>query len=451
MSCEEAINLISARIDHELSADDRLRLEAHLAECADCRATAEAMQIQDAELVRTFAPRRQAAAAVAGRVAGQFTMQRRRAWWVLVIVSAAAGFLLAVLLFKPWQRMIQPEPREVANNSTKAPALTTVGALDIATGAVEIQPPGGTWQPMATGGRVPEGCRIRTGAGVRCEFAMDDRSQVRIDQNSELLLRSPRHIELARGQLWSSVAKRPDPFQVVMSDTTITALGTKFDVNRRPEQIELAVVEGSTKVVSAGMERVVPEGRVVQIRGGSATEVKFNPRDPRPAVEAATQWMDEVLMRKNADDPEVAARINDLMAHLGQEKLEVFGSNEIRALGDHCVVPLTRYIQSPRSGQDDFRRQEAARIIADVAQPWCTPYLIELLSDRDGEVRAAAADGLHRLTGTYLGRPLEYWRSGLHTDNEEAVRKWKQWWDEHKDRYPAVPQQPRTQPETKSL
>jgi len=40
MSCEEAINLISARIDHELSADDRLRLEAHLAECADCRATA---------------------------------------------------------------------------------------------------------------------------------------------------------------------------------------------------------------------------------------------------------------------------------------------------------------------------------------------------------------------------------------------------------------------------
>ena len=53
MNCEEAANLICARIDGE-PADDgaAVVLDAHLAECAGCRATAEAMQLQDAALVR---------------------------------------------------------------------------------------------------------------------------------------------------------------------------------------------------------------------------------------------------------------------------------------------------------------------------------------------------------------------------------------------------------------
>src|SRR5438067_9191784 len=142
MQCEESLNLISARIDRELSGDDRMRLEAHLTECADCRATAEAMQLQDARLVRAFVPRRQAAAAVAGRVATHVSqVQRpRRAWWLPVFISAAAGFLLAILLFQPWKKMIEPDRQLVSTNPTSAPVVATVGGLDVATGAVEIQP-----------------------------------------------------------------------------------------------------------------------------------------------------------------------------------------------------------------------------------------------------------------------------------------------------------------------
>jgi len=436
MQCEESLNLISARIDRELPADDRLRFEAHLAECADCRATAEAMQLQDAQLIRAFVPRRQAAASIAGLVAAQVTtVQRpRRAWWAPVFISAAAGFLLAVLLFQPWKKVIEPEKSDFVKGPTTAPALVTVGGLDIATGAVEIQLPGGQWQPMATGGRVPEGARVRTGRGVRCEFAMDDHSQVRVDQNTEIVIRTSRHIELARGQVWSSVARQPTPFQIAMADTTVTAVGTRFDVKRDPDQIVLAVVEGSTRVKTAELEQLVPEGRVLKIAGGRATEL-----EAREVLENVTNWTNEILMKKSPDDPEVVARINDLLAHLAQEKVEVLGANEIRALGDHCVIPLTRYIQSPRSRGDEFKRQEAARIIADVAQPWCIPYLIELLSDKDGEVRAAAAEGLRRLTGTTLGRPSEEWRRGLSADNDSAVRRWKQWWAEHKGRYPGIP------------
>jgi hypothetical protein len=47
-------------------------------------------------------------------------------------------------------------------------------------------------------------------------------------------------------------------------------------------------------------------------------------------------------------------------------------------LGDHCVLPLTRYIQSERSrgpGRQS-KRASAARILADLPQPWSIPDLL---------------------------------------------------------------------------
>ena len=93
MECEEAIELISARVDGELATEDARRLEAHLAICAECRATAEAMSLQDAQLVRAFAPKREAAANVAGRVVvAQARTGRPRwtRWWVPIGAAAAA-------------------------------------------------------------------------------------------------------------------------------------------------------------------------------------------------------------------------------------------------------------------------------------------------------------------------------------------------------------------------
>src|SRR5437868_1195752 len=68
MNCEEALNRISAAVDHEMAPDEQARLEAHLAECPGCRATADAFRVQDEELRRTFEPRRQAVALLAERV-----------------------------------------------------------------------------------------------------------------------------------------------------------------------------------------------------------------------------------------------------------------------------------------------------------------------------------------------------------------------------------------------
>ena len=104
-------------------------------------------------------------------------------------------------------------------------------------------------------------------------------------------------------------------------------------------------------------------------------------------------------------------------------------------MGDHCVVPLTRYIQSDRSKEDSERRRKAARILSDSAQPWCIPYLIELLSDRDGDIRATVAAGLTRVAGTTIGSDQQ-WRQGSAAERERFISDWQHWWTENKENIP---------------
>src|SRR5205807_6394125 len=107
MDCDQVLALLMADIDRETPSEDRVRLGAHLQECAACRASADAFRLQDADLRRLFATRRRAAAAVADRVIAQLPASpvrvRRRLPWLPILVSAAAGFLLAVLVFRPWE------------------------------------------------------------------------------------------------------------------------------------------------------------------------------------------------------------------------------------------------------------------------------------------------------------------------------------------------------------
>ena len=79
MDCEQALALLHAHMDRELQPDDRPRLEAHLRDCASCRANADAYRLQDADLRRAFTSRRQASAAVANRVIMHLRANSRRA------------------------------------------------------------------------------------------------------------------------------------------------------------------------------------------------------------------------------------------------------------------------------------------------------------------------------------------------------------------------------------
>ena len=71
MTHDEAIQLLSARIDSPLSIDQQHALDAWLAESPDHPILAEAFQTQHGELRTAFEPRREAASRTASAVARQ--------------------------------------------------------------------------------------------------------------------------------------------------------------------------------------------------------------------------------------------------------------------------------------------------------------------------------------------------------------------------------------------
>jgi hypothetical protein len=438
VDCERALNLVSARVDREIGPDDAAALNAHLADCPACRAAEDAFRLQDADLRRAFAPRRAAAERVAQRVIARLpagpTWPLPRLPWLTILLSAAAGFLLAVAVFRPWQPpppAANPQPQAERNPPQPRPTVV----LALTTGAVEVLAPGqDAWKPLAGGSPVEVGSRVRTPPEVRCEFQTPDGTEVRLNGDTELAFRAPRQLDLARGQILANVLAGAVPFEVQVADATVTALGTQFDLWAQPAETRLSVLEGQTKVRGPGADTVVETGQVAKIVNGRVTDLQHGQNLLR-----ATAWVEELLVLKQRDDKELAQRVNDILAQIGSTKESSFSDEQIRKLGYHCVVPLTRFIESDRSRNQPDRRARAARLIADLAQPWSIPDLIDLLADDEGEVRFHAARGLVRLVPDEVPMAPERWRDAPAGERERALEEWRHWWQQNKGRYPRMP------------
>jgi hypothetical protein len=436
MDCDQAMTLLSSTLDAPLAPDEQVQLDAHLAQCPACRATGEAFRLQDADLRRAFAPRRQAASALAERVIAQLgaipPKPRTLPRWLPMLFSAAAGFLLAVGIFRPWEKHVTPPPKP---DDTPLVLPETV-QLALATGPVEVMPPKETaWKSFACPSDVAVGCRVRTPAETRCEIHTKDGSEVRLNGGTELTFETGRQLDLAEGQMLATVAKAATPFEVKVLEATVTAVGTQFDLWRKPEETTLTVLQGSTRVSGVGSDATVSTGEAARIANGQVAKYPVND------LIRATRWVNEILVLKGRNNPELAKRVDDLFAQIGASKTSYMSEEEIRALGDHCVLPLTRFIQSDRSraAGEQHRRVEAARILADLAQPWSIPDLIEMLGDDDKDVRFFAAKGLERLTGESHGREPAAWRDQPRQELEGTLKEWRNWWQKNKDRYPRTP------------
>jgi hypothetical protein len=440
VDCERALNLVSARLDREVRPDDAAALDAHLADCPACRAAEESFRLQDGDLRRAFAPRRAAAERVAQGVIARLpagpTWPLPRLPWLTILLSAAAGFLLALAVFRPWQAppavVTAPAPQAHANPTPPRPTVL----LALATGAVEVLAPGqDAWQPLTGGGTVEVGSRVRTPPEVRCEFHTPDGTEVRLNGDTELAFRAPRQLDLARGQILANVLAGAVPFEVQVTDATVTAVGTQFDLWSQPAEARLSVLDGQTKVRGPwGGDTVVETGQVAKIVNGRVTDLHQGHN-----LLQATAWVQELLVLKRRDDKELAQRVNDILAQIGMTKESSFSDDEIRSLGDHCVLPLTRFIQSDRSRGRPDQRVRAARLIADLAQPWSIPDLIDLLADDDAEVRFSAARGLARLVPEEQPLSPAACRDASAGEREEAIKKWRTWWEKNKGRYPRMP------------
>jgi hypothetical protein len=447
MDCNEAIHLISAEIDGEGEPGGKPALDDHLTSCPACREARESLVAQDGELRRLFTTRREAARELAVRVVADLRRTspgaRVRSWFP-IILSAAAGFLFAAFIFYRPQATPQPTPGagmvKAPPSGTGAPAapgekVSPEPSLDLAlsTGVVDVQAPGQSgWAPASQGSRFPVGTRVRTGGKVLCEFRTPDGSEVRLNGDTELVFRSARRIELARGQVFSSVAHDPEPYlvEVPSHQAAVKALGTRFDIQCKVSETVLTVVEGVTQVAGREGKELgrIEVGETAKIVQGRLTE-----KNKVGQLELATRWINEILALKGPDNEEFKKRIDSLMAQLGETKMSYLCEEEIVALGDHCVVPLSKFIQSDLARNDQAKRINAARILQKIAPRWAAGELIRNLENKEPEVRYWMAKALERLTRESRGLKPEDWRNLPQSSRQNALKEWQEWWDENRE------------------
>jgi ferric-dicitrate binding protein FerR (iron transport regulator) len=464
LDCRQTQDSLGRWLDGELEADVVAALECHLVECDACRRQADQVRRKHEQLQAAFAPRRAAARQVANAVVaalpkekppsgGMVTSSRptvvRRT--VHLLLAAAAGFLVALLLFRPWEQAAVDGRRAEVNdgktNGTDAnpnsrdftirPAAAgenDIAQLSLATGSVEYAPKAGAdFFACPEDATFESGAVLRTPASTRCEVNLEGAVRVRLNETTEMRLAGRRRLELIRGRLWLEVRSASEPYTVKTDKLTITAENATLDCRADPPQTTVLVLEGSASVQGDRWQEVVAQGEQLTVAGDERKKER-PPVDP--VVE--TRWVQNLLILKGADDEELSRRIDRLWAQVGRAKMTHLYESEIRSLGGRCVTPLACYIQSPESQKEHDRRVAAARLLADVAQVESIPELIELLSDEDGEVRFYAATALKRLTGKDFGRPPEDWQGSPWTTCQPTANQWQSWWQTAKGRYPGM-------------
>lgn len=165
-----------------------------------------------------------------------------------------------------------------------------------------------------------------TGIGEQKSFALPDGSVVLLNAASTVRVKytdSHRDIQLHSGEALFTVAKNPQrPFRVLTDSTVVQAIGTRFNVRRRSDDVTVTVVEGKVAVTAAAdggaaLELPAPlengAGPWVPVAAGQRARVEqsnapitVNAVDP----ELDTAWRERRLVFDSRPLAEVAAEFN---------------------------------------------------------------------------------------------------------------------------------------------
>jgi hypothetical protein len=434
-------------------------LEEHANKCEFCQAylnTEEFVSEQDDETLRTALAEPQAAARVAERVIEQLASPQLLAilkrkptstWatWLVPLLTLVAGFLLALFVL--------PQPEKKAD-PTQSPVVqvppVSIAHFVAATGPVEMfDDKQQNWVPIQQDKLkymlCPSDTRLRTTADVRCELQTGEGCVIRLNDQTEVTLRGSSSIELSQGQVW---CRSPRETKLEVRVTAVNAANEKQPKSEQPSMwsvgpscvmtgiqpaghVQVVNSEGEINLRTATGEQRLDPGQVAEISNGEIT---------RPARRVdpllSTRWMQPLLVQRGPHDAELKQRVDTLLAQIGQSKIATLYEQEIRSLGEHGVLPLVRFIQSPLAEKDPVRRNAAMELTADLAPVWLIPDLIDLLEHSDSYVRRQAAATLHRLTGLNMNLSPDDWREKPNEGQTAALTEWRNWWAAHREQYP---------------
>lgn len=478
MNCAEFKSRWQAWLAGETDEAVTSALEEHVEHCAHCQQlleSANAVANEEEQTMRTALAEPAAVARVAERVmAGLVVPTAAKAdvgttlppasatknptsWstWLVPLLTLVAGFAVAMFIMR-----LEKNPdalQKIGGGFTglqpvapKLEPLMPVAHLVAATGRVEFyDKKRQDWVAIdATKSfACPTDSRVRTTPDVRCELVTGDGCTIRMNDKTEVTLLGSSSIELQKGQVWCR-SPRETQLEVRIAEAggvdlkqPKSALPTMWCVGpscvmteiEQAGNVQVLNSEGEINVRTASGEQRLGPGQMAEISADG--QVTKPARHVDPVV--STRWMQPLLIARGPDDAELKQRVDTLLAQIGRTKIATLYEQEIRTLGEHGVLPLVRFIQSPLAENDPVRRHAAMEIAADLAPVWLIPDLIDLLGHSDPQIRRQAAATLRRLTALDMNMSPAAWQEKPNDDQAAAREDWKTWWAKHRDQYPS--------------
>ena len=420
MNCDQLKQSINAYVDSQVSSEIRADIEMHIQQCHACRQLAEELKQLDNQLRDAIRGDRPSTRSVADRVINQLSVQQREAkpsnlhFWNLVM-AMAAGFLLALIVWKPWEKEVIHQPLVLPSESVAVP----VAQLAVATGPVEVSTDSKNWLQCRPSSSLNAGDMLRTANSELCEIQTQEKATIRMASDTRVCIVDDDNVKLEQGRLWCSTEPNQKRLDVTTPHGCVSFLG-KCDIQQSSSTTEILLIEGEASVKSKTDEKAMSAPQCFRIVDSKVIEAPL--LDPF----FATSWINDLLVEKGESNPELDHRVNRLLADIGRAKMKNLYESELRSLGPSCAKPIGQFIIScPDSPGETWRRQNAARILADVAGKRAIPELLQLLNDSNGEVRFHAARCLIRLTGQRFGKNAQAWRTMQPKDRESIIKKWK--------------------------
>lgn len=150
--------------------------------------------------------------------------------------------------------------------------------------------------------------QYETALGEQRQVTLCDGTRVTLNTASKIevrLRKSCRNVRLVQGEALFEVAQDAKrPFDVNAGDATVRAVGTQFNVDTRPQQTTVTVVEGRVAFVSGQVPVLIAGDRLVVTAAGTAT-ISHGVN-----VEAALAWTRNQLVFENRPLGEVAEEFN---------------------------------------------------------------------------------------------------------------------------------------------
>lgn len=207
---------------------------------------------------------------------------------------------------------------------------------------------------------------LATATGQRAEHRLSDASVVTLAADSGVLVRysrEARDIALTKGDAMFDVSKDAKrPFRVQAGDTQVTAIGTKFEVERVSDAVQVRVFEGVVGVSRDGLEQRLGQGQWLMLTANRA------PVGGRLNADSYQAWRSGWLDADGLPLKYVVARLNrympqDVALHdpaLGE--LKVTGRFQLnRPMESLTMVAALLEMQPRRDGKRIYLTPSAPR------------------------------------------------------------------------------------------